>query len=443
MNEAFMRERPVLPLIVTMSLPMVLSMLVNSLYNIVDSFFVAQISEASMTALSLVYPIQNLVNALAIGFGVGLNAAISFYLGSERRDRASAAAVHGLALSAVHGVVLTGLTIVLLPSFLEMFTQDPEVLELGVRYGRTVFCFSLLLSLGLAYEKIFQAVGRMKVPMAALLTGCLTNIVLDPLLIFGPGPFPKLGIEGAALATGIGQTLTLLVYLAAWRSCALPITLNRRELAWDWRLDLRLYSVGIPATLSLALPSLLISALNSILSAFSPIYVVILGIYYKLQTFLYLPASGFVQGMRPLIGYNYGAGEHGRVRQLYRATLCASGIIMAFGTVVCLLWAEPLMGLFTTQPDTIQAGGTSLRIICAGFVISSVSVTSSGALEGLGKGVQSLIISLCRYVVVILPVAFLLCRVIGPNGVWHAFWITEAVTAGAAFWVYWRTIQRP
>ena len=280
MNEAFMRERPVLPLIVTMSLPMVLSMLVNSLYNIVDSFFVAQISEASMTALSLVYPIQNLVNALAIGFGVGLNAAISFYLGSERRDRASAAAVHGLALSAVHGVVLTGLTIVLLPSFLEMFTQDPEVLELGVRYGRTVFCFSLLLSLGLAYEKIFQAVGRMKVPMAALLTGCLTNIVLDPLLIFGPGPFPKLGIEGAALATGIGQTLTLLVYLAAWRSCALPITLNRRELAWDWRLDLRLYSVGIPATLSLALPSLLISALNSIRSAFSPIYVLILGIYY-------------------------------------------------------------------------------------------------------------------------------------------------------------------
>lgn len=312
MNETFMRERPVLPLIAAMSLPMVLSMLVNSLYNIVDSFFVAQISEASMTALSLVFPIQNLINALAIGFGVGLNAAISFYLGAERRDRASAAAVHGLALSAVHGVVLTGLTIALLPSFLEMFTQDPEVLALGVRYGRTVFCFSLLLSLGLAYEKIFQAVGRMKVPMAALLTGCLTNIILDPLLIFGPGPFPKLGIEGAALATGIGQTLTLLVYLAAWRSCALPITLSRRDLAWDWQLNLRLYSVGIPATLSLALPSLLISALNSILSVFSPIYVVILGIYYKLQTFLYLPASGIVQGDR-------------------RGTTLAPGIYLEFG----------------------------------------------------------------------------------------------------------------
>ena len=408
MNEAFMRERPVLPLIVTMSLPMVLSMLVNSLYNIVDSFFVAQISEASMTALSLVYPIQNLVNALAIGFGVGLNAAISFYLGSERRDRASAAAVHGLALSAVHGVVLTGLTIVLLPSF---------------------------------YEKIFQAVGRMKVPMAALLTGCLTNIVLDPLLIFGPGPFPKLGIEGAALATGIGQTLTLLVYLAAWRSCALPITLNRRELAWDWRLDLRLYSVGIPATLSLALPSLLISALNSILSAFSPIYVVILGIYYKLQTFLYLPASGIVQGMRPVIGYNYGAGEQGRVREIYRVTLGLCAAIMAAGTVLCLAIPAQLMGLFTQNPESIRAGAEALRIISAGFLVSSVSVAAGGALEGLGKGGPSLVISLLRYTLVMIPAAWLLSRLLGPTGIWHAFWLAEAVTALLSILIYRRSVR--
>ena len=438
MNETFMRERPVLPLIAAMSLPMVLSMLVNSLYNIVDSFFVAQISEASMTALSLVFPIQNLINALAIGFGVGLNAAISFYLGA---DRASAAAVHGLALSAVHGVVLTGLTIALLPSFLEMFTQDPEVLALGVRYGRTVFCFSLLLSLGLAYEKIFQAVGRMKIPMAALLTGCLTNIVLDPLLIFGPGPFPRLGIEGAALATGIGQTLTLLVYLAAWRSCALPITLSRRDLAWDWRLDLRLYSVGIPATLSLALPSLLVSALNSILSVFSPIYVVILGIYYKLQTFLYLPASGIVQGMRPVIGYNYGAGEQGRVREIYRVPLGLCAAIMAAGTGLCLALPDQLMGLFTQNPETVRAGAEALRIISAGFLVSSVSVAAGGALEGLGKGGPSLVISLLRYTLVMIPAAWLLSRLMGPAGVWHAFWISEAVTALLSILIYRRSVR--
>ena len=441
MSETFMKERPILPLLASMALPMVLSMLVNSLYNIVDSFFVAQISEAAMTALSLVYPVQNFINAVAIGFGVGINAVISIALGAGDRRRADAAATHGMVLSALHGLILTLASIAVMPLFLARFTTDPAVIQMGLAYSKTAFSFSVIIMLGLSFEKIFQAVGRMKVTMAALLTGCVSNILLDPVLIFGLGPFPELGISGAALATGIGQALTLLVYLAAYRLIPIPVRLRRDCLRPAATLDRKLYGVGVPAILNLALPSLLISVLNGLLSVYSQSYVVILGIYYKLQTFLYLPASGIVQGMRPLIGYNYGAGERGRVRQLYNATLCASGIIMAFGTVVCLLWAEPLMGLFTSQPDTIQAGGTALRIICAGFVISSVSVTSSGALEGLGKGAQSLVISLCRYVVVILPAAFLLCRTIGPDGVWHAFWITEAVTAGAAFWVYRRTVN--
>ena len=441
MSETFMKERPILPLLASMALPMVLSMLVNSLYNIVDSFFVAQISEAAMTALSLVYPVQNFINAVAIGFGVGINAVISIALGAGDRRWANAAATHGMVLSALHGLILTLASIAVMPLFLARFTTDPAVIQMGLAYSKTAFSFSVIIMLGLSFEKIFQAVGRMKVTMAALLTGCVSNILLDPVLIFGLGPFPELGISGAALATGIGQALTLLVYLAAYRLIPIPVRLRRDCLRPDGTLDRKLYGVGVPAILNLALPSLLISVLNGLLSVYSQSYVVILGIYYKLQTFLYLPASGIVQGMRPLIGYNYGAGERGRVRQLYNATLCASGIIMAFGTVVCLLWAEPLMGLFTSQPDTIQAGGTALRIICAGFVISSVSVTSSGALEGLGKGAQSLVISLCRYVVVILPAAFLLCRTIGPDGVWHAFWITEAFTAGAAFWVYRRTVN--
>lgn len=436
-----MKERPILPLLASMALPMVLSMLVNSLYNIVDSFFVAQISEAAMTALSLVYPVQNFINAVAIGFGVGINAVISIALGAGDRRRADAAATHGMVLSALHGLILTLASIAVMPLFLARFTTDPAVIQMGLAYSKTAFSFSVIIMLGLSFEKIFQAVGRMKVTMAALLTGCVSNILLDPVLIFGLGPFPELGISGAALATGIGQALTLLVYLAAYRLIPIPVRLRRDCLRPDATLDRKLYGVGVPAILNLALPSLLISVLNGLLSVYSQSYVVILGIYYKLQTFLYLPASGIVQGMRPLIGYNYGAGERGRVRQLYNATLCASGIIMAFGTVVCLLWAEPLMGLFTSQPDTIQAGGTALRIICAGFVISSVSVTSSGALEGLGKGAQSLVISLCRYVAVILPAAFLLCHALGPDGVWHAFWITEAVTAGAAFWVYRRTVN--
>lgn len=169
---------------------------------------------------------------------------------------------------------------------------------------------------------------------------------------------------------------------------------------------IKLYSIGIPATLNLALPSLLISALNAILAAYSEVYILVLGIYYKLQTFIYLPANGIVQGMRPLIGYNYGAGENKRVSQIYKIVLCMSGIIMLLGTVICLLIPGQLMGLFTHTEATIQTGKTALRIIGAGFIVSAVSVTSSGALEGLGKGIPSLLISLCRYVVVIIPTAF-------------------------------------
>lgn len=442
MSETFMKERPILPLLASMALPMVLSMLVNSLYNIVDSFFVAQISEEAMTALSLVYPVQNFINAVAIGFGVGINAVISIFLGAGEHRRAEEAAGQGFLLSLLHGAVLTVGSIALTPLFLSQFTQDEAVLEMGLQYSTIVFAFSTVIMAGLFFEKLFQAVGRMKITMTALLAGCIGNIILDPLLIFGVGPFPELGISGAALATGLGQVFTLLVYLAACRLFPISVKLRRDCLRLEAPVVRRLYGVGVPAILNLALPSLLISALNGLLSAYAQSYVVVLGIYYKLQTFLYLPANGIVQGLRPLIGYNYGAEEHARVRKLYNATLISSGAIMALGTVICLLWAEPLMALFSDQSATVQAGAHALRIICAGFLISAVSVTSSGALEGLGKGAQSLVISLCRYTLVILPAAFLLCRTLGPDQVWHAFWITEVVTAGAAFWVYRNTLRR-
>lgn len=441
MNETFMKEKPVFPLILSMALPMIISMLVNSLYNIVDSFFVAQISEDAMTALSLVYPVQNLINAAAIGFGVGINAVIALHLGAGAKQKADAAAVHGMILSAIHGVVAMVVSILIMPSFLRMFTSSEAVIDLGVRYSNIAFSFSLIIMLGLFFEKLFQSVGMMKETMVSLLAGCITNIILDPVLIFGIGIFPEMGIEGAALATGIGQVVTLAIYLVLYVLRPMSVRVRRKGFAWDGRMVLRLYAIGIPATLNLALSSLLVSCLNALLSVYSQSYVVILGIYYKLQTFLYLPANGIVQGIRPIIGYNYGAGEYKRVKSIYRITLGLSGLIMAFGTVICMTAAAPLIGLFTENPETIQAGGTALRIISAGFIISSVSVTTSGALEGLGKGTQSLVISLCRYVVVILPAAFLLSRIFGPNGVFHAFWVTEAVTAVIALLVYRKTVK--
>ena len=191
----------------------------------------------------------------------------------------------------------------------------------------------------------------------------------------------------------------------------------------------------------MALPSLLISALNAILAAFSQTYVLILGAYYKLQTFLYLPANGIVQGMRPVIGFNYGAKEYGRVKQIFRTVLVMTAAIMVVGTVLCLVIPGQLIGLFTENAATVAAGKTALRIISGGFIVSAVSVTASGALEGLGKGTPSLVISLCRYLIIIVPLAFLLSRVLGATGVWHAFWIAELFTAGIALAVYRKAVQ--
>lgn len=443
MNETFMKEKPVLPLMLSMALPMVLSMMVNSLYNIIDSFFVAQISEEAMTALSLVYPVQNFINAVGIGFGVGINAVIAFYLGAGDNRKADQAATQGLVLAVIHGVVMTVCCIAMMPAFLGMFTSSETVIELGIHYSFVAFAFSLIIIVGLTFEKIFQAVGNMKTTMISLMCGCITNIVLDPVLIFGYGPFRAMGIEGAALATGIGQALTLAIYLVVYFGRPIRVHIRRQHILPGKGMVLKLYSIGIPATLNLALPSLLISALNAILAAYSEVYILVLGIYYKLQTFIYLPANGIVQGMRPLIGYNYGAGENKRVSQIYKIVLCMSGIIMVLGTVICLLIPGQLMGLFTHTEATIQAGETALRIIGAGFIVSAVSVTSSGALEGLGKGTPSLLISLCRYVVVIIPAAFLLSRFFGAVGVWNAFWITEAITAIISLFIYRKAIAKP
>ena len=440
MNDTFMKEKPIFPLLTSMALPMVVSMLVNALYNIVDSLFVARISEEAMTALSLVYPVQNLINAIAIGFSIGIAALISLHLGAGNKEKADMAATHGMVLSLIHGVVISIVCTAIMPRFLRSFTSDETVIAMGVTYSRVAFMFAVVIMAAMAFEKIFQAVGRMNITMIGLMGGSVCNIILDPLLIFGIGPFPKMGIAGAALATGIGQMVPVIFYLIIYFVRPIPVRLRSGCLKPDAKMALQLYSIGVPAILNLALPSLLVTFLNGLLAAFSQSYVVVLGIYYKLQTFLYLPANGFVQGMRPLMGYSYGAREYARVKKLFQLTLLMSAAIMAAGTVICQAASGQLMGLFTQNPETIAAGRTALRIISIGFVISAVSTTASGALEGLGKGAESLVISLCRYVVFIMPLAALLCNWLGADGAWHAFWLTEVLAAVVSGIVYRRAV---
>ncbi len=441
-NNDFMKTKPVLPLILSMSMPMVISMLVNSLYNIVDSFFVARISENAMTSLSLVFPVQNFIHSIAVGFGVGINATISYFLGAQKREQADNAASTGMIFSILHGILLMFICNLIMPSFLGMFTSDKEVIELGLKYSRIVFSFSIVNCVSLTFEKVFQAVGKMTFTMISLMSGCIVNIILDPVLIFGLGPAKGLGINGAAIATVIGQLTTFLIYVFIYLRKDAGIKFKLRNISFDISIIKKVYAVGIPATLNMALPSVLTSALNAILSTFSGMYVVILGIYYKLQTFLYLPANGLIQGMRPIIGYNYGAGEKTRVKQIYHTTLALNSIIMIFGTIICLIIPGQLMGLFSTSPKTIHAGETALRIIGLGFIISTISVTASGALEGLGMGLKSLIISLLRYVIIIIPSAFILSRFAGVYGVWNSFWIAEVITASFSYIMVRRMFKR-
>jgi len=436
MEQEFMKEKKILPLVLSMSLPMVISMAVNSLYNIVDSYFVARLSEEAMTALSLVFPVQNMINAVAIGFAIGINAVVAFYLGAGEQENADRAATQGLLLNIIHGAFLMLLCMAVMPSFLGMFSKDETVVGMALAYSNRVFLFSVVITSGLVFEKVFQAVGQMKVSMFSMICGFAANIILDPLMIFGIGGFPEMGIAGAAYATGIGQVISLAVYLVFYKAKPIPVKIKRSYLKPQRDLAARLYGIGISASLNLALPSLLISALNGILAGFSEKYVLVLGAYYKLQTFIYLTANGIIQGIRPLMGYNHGAGETERVREIFRTTLALTAGVMAVGTLLSWLIPGQLIGLFTSNPQTVQSGVTALHIISLGFVVSAVSVTCSGALEGLGKGVPSLYISLFRYIVIIIPAAFLLSRLWGAEGTWYAFCFTEFVTAGIAFMIY-------
>lgn len=433
MNQNFMKERKILPLVISMSLPMVISMAINSLYNIIDSYFVAKISDDAMTALSLVYPAQNLMTAIAVGFGIGMNARIAFCLGAGQKEQADKATSTGMLLSVIHGIILMIVCMLLMPWFLKMYTENDNVIRMGLEYANRVFLFSVIIMLGISLEKIFQAVGRMKVSMISMMCGFISNIVLDPLMIFGIGPFKEMGMAGAAYATGIGQTITLLVYVGFCVLSPLPVEFSKNSISFEAELMKKLYSVGIPASLNMALSSLMISAMNGILAEFSEKYVLVLGAYYKLQTFIYLSANGIIQGIRPIISFNYGAGEKKRVSQVFRTTLILTAIVMLIGQVLSFAIPRQMIGIFTRSQETIDIGVMALHIISCGFVISAVSVTSCGALEALGKGIPSLIISLCRYAIVIIPIAYVTSQSIGAKGVFVAFPITEILSGIASF----------
>ena len=253
MEQLSMKEKSITRLVIMMSMPNVLSMLVNSMYNIVDSFFVAKISEDAMTALSLVFPMQNLVTSIGVGFGVGINAMIALNMGAKNQKAADASASYGMLLSLLHGILLTFFCIGVMPKFLGLFTTNQNVISLGIEYSNIAFSFAISVNVGIGLEKIYQSLGRMKTSMVVLIVGCVTNIILDPILIFGLGPIPAMGIAGAALATGIGQSMLVVLYAILYTRDPLPVKISPKGLNKEKVIG-KLYYIGVPATLNMALP---------------------------------------------------------------------------------------------------------------------------------------------------------------------------------------------
>lgn len=428
-TENLMGTKPIFPLLMSMAIPPMISMLIQSMYNIIDSIYVAQLGEKALSAVSLIFPLQNLTNAVAVGFGVGVNACVAMSLGEKDDDKVNSTATHGIILSLIHGTIFIITGMILTKPFLNIFTNDKEILNLGYEYGSIVICFSFGFLIYLVIEKLFQAVGNMTTPMILTILGAVINIILDPIFIFGKFGVPAMGIKGAAIATVISQMVSFIlgVILFRKRNGGIHITLNNFK--FDKDIILRLYGIGVPSSIMMAMPSLLISILNGILVQVSQVSVAVLGIYYKLQTFVYMPANGVVQGMRPIISYNYGANNKKRVRSTLKVSLIVVMSIMAVGTLLLLFIPKEILHLFNATDNMMDIAIKALRIISLGFIISSVSIIYSGAFEALGKGVESLIVSLLRQLIILVPLSVILLKLFNLNGVWISFPISEIISA--------------
>ena len=433
---------PVLSSLTRLAVPIMATSLIQMAYNMTDMIWIGRIGSSAVASVGAAGMYMWLSNGLAALAKMGGQVNVGHALGASNSEEAAEYASNALQLTLTLGIIYGLVCILGAKPLIHFFHLNQAQVIRDAIYYLEITCGLVLFSfLNQTYTGLFTAIGNSRPVFLATTTGLVVNIILDPVLIFGLGPFPSLGIEGAALATGLGQTFSAILYLIFYMVAPISVKFRRAYFKPDFALCKKMYSIGIPASLNMALPSLLISSLNVILAGFGQSYVFVLGVYYKLQTFLYLPANGVIQGMRPLIGYNYGAKEHSRVNKIYQTSLILVLAIMAVGTVLCLCIPGTLIHLFTATPATIKIGSSALHIICLGFLVSSVSVTSSGALEGLGMGLPSLIISLCRYTLIIIPLAFLLSLLQGASGVWHAFWITEAITAIISYWIYHRKVR--
>lgn len=428
-RENKMGSMPLGKLIITMSLPIMISMLVQALYNVVDSIFVARISENALTAVSMAFPIQNLMIAIGSGTAVGVNALLSRALGAKQFERVNKIAENAVLLTIVSYILFLLIGIFGARPFFAVQTDIGEIVECGTSYLTICCCLSMGIFFQLMFERLLQSTGKTFYTMITQGTGAIINIILDPILIFGMFGMPKMGVAGAAAATVVGQTVAGIMAIWLNHKKNVEVNIQMKGFRPDGGLILEIYKIGIPSVIMMAIGSVMTFGMNQILLGFSATATAVFGVYFKLQSFIFMPVFGLNNGIIPVIAYNYGAGNRKRVTGSVKLGLCYAVVIMVCGLILFQTLPEQLLLLFDASENMLAIGVPALRIISIHFPLAAFGIACGSVFQALGNATYSMIISIVRQLVALLPAAWLLALAGNVSLVWWAFPISECVSA--------------
>ena len=441
-KENKMGVMPVGQLLFTMSLPIMISMLVQALYNVVDSMFVARVSENALTALSIAFPIQNLMIAVSVGLGVGLNAVVSRALGAKDTKGVNRAATNGIMLMFICGLIfmLGGATLV--RPYFEMQTDIEEIVTSGIDYTSIVMIGSMGVFMQILFERLLQSTGRTMLTMFSQGIGAIINIIFDPIFIFGYFGFPKMGVAGAAYATVLGQWIAALMGLILNIRMNPEVSINMKGFRPHGATIRLILSIGIPSVVMQSIGSVMTFLMNQILIAFSSTAVAVFGVYFKLQSFVFMPVFGLTNGTVPIVAYNFGARKGDRMKKTIQYSVYAAIVIMICGALIFQSIPDKLLMLFDASDEMLRVGVPALRIISLGFPLAGFGIGAGAVFQALGFSVYSMVISLIRQLVVLIPCAYLISMLTGDvTGVWWAFVVAEVVSLTVSA-LYLRRVNR-
>ena len=442
-----MGTMPIKKLLMSMALPAILSMTINALYNVVDSIFVSRISEDALTAVSIVNPIQLMIIALSVGSGVGINSLISRRLGAKNQEEADKAASTSIRIGLFNYLIFLVIGLFFTGVFVSGYAEKGTyIYEAACQYFFIVCVGSLFINIQVVLEKVLQSTGNMVAPMLCSLTGAIVNIVLDPILIFGLLGMPEMGVAGAALATVAGQVCGMMVGITIVLKGEHLVTIKIRGFKLDWQIVKDIYKVGLPSIVMQSIGSIMIIFYNMILVAYSTTAVAVLGVYFKIQSFVFMPVFGLNQGAMPIMGYNYGARNRERLMSTYKEAFKVAIVVMTLGTILFQIFPKELLLLFDASDEMLKIGVPALRLISICFIPASFGIITGTLFQGTGHGMLSLYASLIRQLFGILPLAFILIRIGGVTLSWMAFPLAEilGVTYSALVfrWLYKKEISK-